>query len=151
MSYCHTHKFWFFKDITMGLYLNDAYNAVMLTRNGEVYMKTKTPDKPFLVINDPFIIEFRNRLKYKDKHDATSFTVLMRLTEHIFKSGLDNFKIAYIKENRRDMCRAVRIIENKWLDILMSPFTDVGKRRLEKEFEEFSKEMEEIYLKNKCE
>lgn len=131
----HTNKFWYFNDITTGLYLNDAYNSIMLTKNGETYMKSKDPHIPFLAVNNPFIIEFKNKMKYKDKHDDISFVYLMKTMEHIIKGGMEKFRFEYIKKHRPDMMRAARHIENWWLDIIMSPYTELGKRRLMREFE----------------
>jgi hypothetical protein len=142
--YYHTNKFWYFNDITTGLYLNDAYNAIMLTKNGDIYMKTKDAHIPFLSINNPFIIEFRKKMKYMDKHNETSFVCLMKTMEHIFKGGIENFRFEYIKKNRLDMVRAARHIENWWLDIIMSPYTELGKRRLMRDYETFSNEIKQL-------
>jgi hypothetical protein len=143
MAY-HTNKFWYFNDITTGLYLNDAYNVIMLTKNGDIYMKSKDAHIPFLAVNNPFIIEFRKKMKYIDKHNETSFVFLMKTMEHIFKGGIENFRFQYIKQNRLDMVRAARHIENWWLDIIMSPYTKLGKRILMRDYETFSNEIKQI-------
>ena len=120
--------FWFIKEPKYDVYLADTLVAIELTTNGRIYMKTK----PFL-INELIVKKIIKNMKYK--HNKKVLNVLFKFIEKIYKKGYTVSKHKYIRQKRKDIMRAIEIIENIWI-----------KSKVKKNQLEFSMEFENMRL-----
>ena len=97
--------FWFHKD---AVYLSNGLLAVMSTCKGAEYMKTKDRNKLF---------DKRNHTVKAICQKANKTSVL-KFIENIYKDGYSFTKYRYIREERLDIMKAVRIIEHHLIKYL---------------------------------
>ena len=100
--------FWFVKESKYDVYLADTLVAIELTTNGKIYMKTE----PFS-INDLIVIKIIENMNYK--HNKKVLNVLFKFIEKIYKKGYTVSKNKYIRQKRKDIMKAIEIIENIWI------------------------------------
>ena len=99
--------FWFHKD---AVYLSDALLSVMRTHNGPEYMKTKDRNKPF---------DKRNHtIRNISNHMNNTYPEILKFIENIYKDGFCVTKYKYIRNERPDIMKAIRIIEYNWIQYL---------------------------------
>ena len=105
----------FFNDTELSLYITDSLLAVMRTTNGPNYMKTKNEYKTFDKRNCVVKSIDKNMIY---NHNSKTFNFLLKFIESIYKNGYVFTKYEYIRKQRPDIMKAIRIIENQRIKYL---------------------------------
>jgi len=110
--------FWFIKEVNYDVYLADTLQAVMCTHNGPEYMKTTK-----FAITDIIVVDIVKNMNIK--HNKKVLNILFKFIEKVYKKGYTVSKNKYIKQKRKDIMKAIEIIEEMWIKF------KVNKNRLE--------------------
>ena len=124
----------FFNDTDISLYICDSLLAVMRTADGPRYMKTKDQLKAFDKRNSVVKSIYHNMIY---NHNSKTFNYLLKFIESIYKNGYVFTKYEYIRKQRPDIMKAIRIIENQRIKYL----NEKNKLEMSMDFEDLRLDM----------